>query len=895
MINSKQVRKQFIDFFLSKEHDFVRSSPVVPIDDPTLLFVNAGMNQFKPIFLDQEKPKSTRLVNSQKCIRVSGKHNDLEEVGVDDYHHTFFEMLGNWSFGDYYKEEAIKWAWELLTDVWKIDKQRLWVSIYEDDDEAKDIWLSQTDISPDRILKFGKKENFWEMGETGPCGPCTEIHYFFGDDISSQKSDGVNNSDLYREIWNLVFIQYNRDEKGTLNDLPQKHVDTGMGLERIVGVLNNESSNYQTDLFLPIIKSIEDLSGIKYKTDKIGIPHRVISDHIRMLCFSIADGAIPSNEGRGYVLRRVLRRAARFGRNLGMKKEFLYKLVDSVIDVMGDSYTEIKDKESHIKNVIKAEEESFGKTLDNGIEEFKEIIVMSSQVLHELSDVELINKNPDEYYESIDGKKYEKFIISGKDAFKLYDTYGFPLDLTKLMAKENHMLVDEKGFVECMDQQRIRSRSKSEFKVSDNNIDWNCLDQNLDSIFTGYSEITSNSKIIKFRELVDNKFEIVLDKTPFYAESGGQVGDIGSIKGDDINLNIIDTQKRDGDIVHTGILKKGKIELGKEVVAYVDESRRLKIRSNHTATHLLHESLKQVLGEHVQQSGSLVNDEKLRFDLTHYEKITDSQIIEIENKVNRIIRENHQVSTTIEDFEEARENGAVALFGEKYDEKVRVVDVPGFSKELCGGTHVSRTGDIGIFKIVHESSLSTGVRRIEAITGEEVLNKINDINSIVKESKIILKTTEDQIIQKTLSIINKNKELEKKIKEGVSSINFDDIVSNAYDINNIKIVLHDMKNYDGDLKQLGDRFRNEFKSKGVIILSSTLDDKVNFMCAITDDITKKLNANNIVKKIGKKIDGGGGGKPHIATAGGKNNIEVSDVFDDINKYMKSILMKEKNE
>ena len=852
MVKSNKIRQEFIDFFLSKDHNHVRSSSVVPIDDPTLLFTNAGMNQFKPIFLDKEAPKSNRAVNSQKCIRVSGKHNDLEEVGVDDYHHTFFEMLGNWSFGDYYKEEAIVWAWELLTDVWKIDKNRLWVSVYKDDEETKDLWINKTDIDPSRILKFDKKENFWEMGETGPCGPCTEIHYFFGDDIEKQDPKGVNEDDLYREIWNLVFIQYNRDAEGVLHDLPQKHVDTGMGLERVLGVLNNESSNYQTDLFQTIIKSIEDISGVKYSSDDSGIPHRVIADHIRMLCFSIADGAIPSNEGRGYVLRRVLRRASRFGRNLGMKKEFLYKLVDSVIEVMGDSYSEIKDKKSHIKNVIKAEEDSFGQTLDKGLDVFENI-------LNHLSN-----------------EKDEKLLISGDDAFKLYDTYGFPLDLTKLMAKEKNISVDEKGFLECMSQQKERSRSQSDFKISEDNVDWVSNSDDSTSTFVGYSDAITDTKIIQFRKLSDKNYELILDKTPFYAESGGQIGDIGYIKNDALVIKILDTQKKDGNIVHLGILEEGKITLDQKVSASIDIDRRLKIRSNHTATHLLHESLKQVIGNHVQQSGSLVSDQKLRFDLTHYEKITQDQIQEIENQVNHIIRSNHEISTTIQSFDKAKESGAVALFGEKYDDKVRVVDIPGFSKELCGGTHVSRTGDIGIFKIISESSLSTGIRRIEAITGQEVINRIYDMNSIIEASKINLKTTEDKIIEKTLSLITKNKELEKKIKDGSnSSVNFDSIISKAKILNDVQVILYDMKNYDGDLKQLGDQFRNQCKERGILILSAISDDKINFMCAVTDSILSNINAITVCKELGTKINGGGGGKPHLATAGGKHILKTS--------------------
>ena len=859
MIKSSDIRQQFIDFFISKKHSIKRSSSVVPLDDPTLLFTNAGMNQFKPIFLDQEEPVETRLVNSQKCIRVSGKHNDLEEVGVDDYHHTFFEMLGNWSFGDYYKEEAIQWAWELLTEVWKIDKKRLWVSVYKDDDETKELWIDKTDIDPSRILKCGKKDNFWEMGETGPCGPCTEIHYYFGDDINNQDSKGVNNDDLYREIWNLVFIQYNRDKNGNLNDLPQKHVDTGMGLERIVGVLNNESSNYETDLFQPIIKLIESTSKVKYNTTEKGIPHRVIADHIRMLCFSIADGAMPSNEGRGYVVRRVLRRASRFCRTLGMKNEFLYTLVDLVADIMKDSYVEIKEKKSHIKNVIKSEEESFGQTLDKGLEVFDSII------------------------NNLDEK-----LILGEDAFKLYDTYGFPIDLTRLMAKEKNIFIDEKGFLNCMNKQKERSKSKSDFKVLDNDVEWISEKEIEPSVFIGYSDSNSNSKIQKFRNIEDNKFEIVTDITPFYAESGGQIGDSGYIKNKNLIFKVTDTQKRDQNISHIGILENGEIKLGENVTVDIDKDRRLKIKSNHTATHILHESLKQVLGEHVQQSGSLVTDQKLRFDLTHYEKITDAQIIEIENKINKIIRQNYNVSTTIQDFDEARENGATALFGEKYEDKVRVVDIPNFSMELCGGTHVVRTGDIGAFKIISESSLSTGVRRIEAITGQKVIDRIHFIDSIIKQSKNLLKTNEDQILEKAISLINKNKELEKKIKEGFtlsSSFDLDKLISKANIIHGIKVVLHNIENYDGDLKELGDQFRAKFKDSAIIILSSVANDKINIMCAITDKLTSVIDASEISKQIGKKIDGGGGGKKHIATAGGKNIIKIDVLFKQINDFL----------
>jgi len=588
--------------------------------------------------------------------------------------------------------------------------------------------------------------------------------------------------------------------------------------------------------------------------------------------FSIADGAIPSNEGRGYVLRRVLRRASRFGRNLGMKNEFLYKLVNSVVENMAEVYPELKEKESLIKNVIKAEEDSFGQTLDKGLDVFGEIL------------------------NDLNNKKYEKLIISGSDAFKLYDTYGFPLDLTKLMAKEKNISIDEKGFTECMEKQKERSRAKAEFKILDDNIDWFSIKDKINYSFIGYSDAISKSIIVKYRELTDKKYDIVLDKTPFYAESGGQIGDTGYIYNDLLILKVLDTQKVDNLIVHKCFVEKGRINLDDKVNAKIDIKKRLKIRSNHTATHLLHESLKQVLGNHVQQSGSLVNDNKLRFDLTHYEKITQNQIQEIENKVNEVIRSNYELSTSIQGFDEAKKGGAVALFGEKYDDKVRVVDIPEFSKELCGGTHVSRTGDIGIFKIISESSLSTGIRRIEAITGQAVIKRIHLMNSIINGAKNALKATESDIIEKTKILIAKNKELEKKIKQGnATSIKFDDIISDGRSVIDFSIFLFNMKNYEGDLKAFGDQFRNNYKTKGILILASNLNDKINFMCSVTDDVIPSIDSIQVCKEIGKKINGGGGGKPYLATAGGKKNLKTEDVFDHMFTYVESILMKGKND
>ena len=664
-MNSKEIRKAFIDFFKDKDHKFIRSSPVVPIDDPTLLFTNAGMNQFKSIFLDQKIPEFPRAVNSQKCIRVSGKHNDLEEVGIDTFHHTFFEMLGNWSFGDYYKAEAINWAWELFTEVWGLDKNRLWVTVYHEDNEAFDLWPKVTDISPDRVLKFDKKDNFWEMGETGPCGPCSEIHYFIGDDIKSQSPDKVNSSDQYWELWNLVFIQHNRLSSGKLEDLSAMHVDTGAGFERIVAVMQGKLSNYSTDLFLPIIGKIESITGKSFNDDPV--PFQVISDHIRMLSFDIADGALPSNEGRGYVLRRILRRAARFGRSLDMNQPFIFDLVGTIEKIMGDTFPEIVDKKSHIEKIIKAEETSFNDTLDRGLSHFNKVI------------------------SNMSGKT-----IPGSDAFKLYDTFGFPLDLTQLMAREKGLSIDGDGFKKEMDQQKKRAKSAEKFNTNVSEVSWNELKNIEDSQFKGYETISLSAEIVKYAS-TDDSYLVVLDQTPFYAESGGQIGDTGIIKGSGVDLIVQDVQLDGECYVHhcTGTIGKDI----STVECRVDSEKRQRTRKNHTATHLMHKALRMVLGDHVQQAGSLVHPDYLRFDLTHFEKISKKEIREIENIVNSEILINNKLDISIKAFDEAKKEGAVAMFGEKYGDQVRVITVADFSKELCGGTHVDRTGDIGLFKI----------------------------------------------------------------------------------------------------------------------------------------------------------------------------------------------------
>ena len=859
-MKSQEIRNAFIEFFKNKDHKFVRSSPVIPIDDPTLLFTNAGMNQFKPIFLDQKDPDFLRAVNSQKCIRVSGKHNDLEEVGVDTFHHTFFEMLGNWSFGDYYKEDAIRWAWELFTDVWGLDKNRLWVTVFHEDDEAFKLWPKVTDIDPSKVLKCGKKDNFWEMGETGPCGPCSEIHYFIGDDISKQSAKGVNESDLYWELWNLVFIQNNRLKDGNLENLTAKHVDTGAGFERIVSVLQGTFNNYETDLFKPLIEKTEELTGQSFK--KNHVPFQVIADHIRMLTFSIADGGLPSNDGRGYVLRRILRRAARFGRNLHQTEPFVYNLVDTLGDIMGETFPEIIEKKSHIKKVIKAEESAFSETLDRGLNHFDKLVLsLSSKV------------------------------ISGEEAFRLYDTFGFPLDLTQLISREKGLSVDEKGFNDAMEKQRSRAKSKGKFVAESSKLNWTVLIEGNDSKFTGYNNTKDTAQICRYA-IEGEQILVVLDKTPFYAESGGQVGDNGSIKGEGIELIVNDVKKDSDAFIH---YCSGKIKASKNnnVTCEVNYERRQNIRKNHTATHLMHKALKLVLGDHVQQAGSLVNDDYLRFDLTHFEKITQDQIIEIEKIVNKEILLNNKLDESVKSFNEAKKEGAIAMFGEKYGDEVRVISISDFSKELCGGTHVDRTGDIGLFKIKEEASLASGVRRIVALTGPKAIELIQDQSLLINAIQSQLNCETNLVIDRVKQLVLQKKELEKKIKKQKKAGNAFDvnkIMDQSKTISDIKVVAHmtDANSID-ELKDLGDTLLNSMKS-GVGVLGAE-GDKPMIVVIVSNDLIKMgLNAGSIAKSIGASMGGGGGGKPHLATAGGKDldslKNALSKSFEIIDDFIK---------
>ena len=847
-MNSKEIRKAFIDFFKDKDHKFIRSSPVVPIDDPTLLFTNAGMNQFKSIFLDQKISEFPRAVNSQKCIRVSGKHNDLEEVGIDTFHHTFFEMLGNWSFGDYYKAEAINWAWELFTEVWGLDKNRLWVTVYHEDNEAFDLWPKVTDISPDRVLKFDKKDNFWEMGETGPCGPCSEIHYFIGDDIKSQSPDKVNSSDQYWELWNLVFIQHNRLSNGKLEDLSAMHVDTGAGFERIVAVMQGKLSNYSTDLFLPIIGKIESITGKSFNDDPV--PFQVISDHIRMLSFAIADGALPSNDGRGYVLRRILRRAARFGRSLDMNQPFIFNLVGTVEKIMGDTFPEIVDKKSHIEKIIKAEETSFNDTLDRGLSHFNKVI------------------------SNMSGKT-----ISGSDAFKLYDTFGFPLDLTQLMAREKGLSIDEDGFKKEMDQQKKRAKSAEKFNTNVSEVSWNELKNIEDSQFKGYEAISLSAEIVKYAS-TDDSYLVVLDQTPFYAESGGQIGDTGTIKGSGVDLIVQDVQLDGECYVHhcTGTIGKDI----STVECRVDFEKRQRTRKNHTATHLMHKALKMVLGDHVQQAGSLVHPDYLRFDLTHFEKISKKEIRKIENIVNSEILINNKLDVSIKAFDEAKKEGAVAMFGEKYGDQVRVITVADFSKELCGGTHVDRTGDIGLFKITEETSLASGVRRIVAVTGPKAVEFVQDQVAALDEVKSQLKCNLNSIPDRLGQLIKDNKTLEKELKkQKKSNSSFDTkiLLKEALIIENKTIVIKMTDAEDMDsLKDFGNSLLLKLKN-GIGVLGAVAD-KPMLVVVVTDTLIEAgIKAGDLANQIGSIMGGGGGGRPNLATAGGKDQKSLETAME----------------
>ncbi len=866
-MNSNEVRDGFVKFFEKRGHRFVPSSPVVPYDDPTLLFTNAGMNQFKDVFLGKGKRDYSRAVNYQKCIRVSGKHNDLEEVGHDTYHHTFFEMLGNWSFGDYYKKEAIEWAWELLTGEWKLPKEKLYATIFENDDEALEVWRKVTDIDHSRIFKFGSKDNFWEMGETGPCGPCSEIHMDLGEGLCTKNHEhGVNVDGCARfiEIWNLVFIQYNRNDSGNLDPLPAKHVDTGMGFERVVSVLQGKKSNYDTDVFTPIIYEIEKLTGKKYEGERNRVAMRVIADHVRALTFAIADNANPSNEGRGYVLRRILRRASRYARNLDIREPFIYKLVDALVENMGGAFPEISGARKRVKDVIRSEEENFNQTLDRGLEIFADVAGRVEKA----------------------GKK----IIPGEDVFKLYDTYGFPADLTNLIAQERGLQIDMLGFEKLMARQQDRSReaTKKAFSVNAGDVaQLGDLVTNAKSEFTGYDTTENPAKIVGLKHIGDQRY-LLLDQTPFYAESGGQVDDTGIIVVDESKVPVVDLVKVDDKIVH--VLEgasDGVLQIGKNVVAQVDSKRRLEIMRNHSATHLFHAALRKILGTHVQQAGSLVDPDHLRFDFTHHKKVSVEELRDIEEIVNEKILERIELTHHRNiPYEQARKMGALAFFGDKYGDKVNVVQFGDFSMEFCGGTHVHNTSEIGFFKVMNESSIASGVRRIEAVTGGGVEKVIENLIARAAEKE----KEKDELAERIKSL---EKELSGyRLRSAMTAA---EELLNRPDgnsvVDGVKVVygLVDVET-DEELKQVADHLKDKVGS-GVVVLGNKIQDKAMFVSAVSSDLIseKHLHAGKIVNEIAKKVGGGGGGKPNFATAGGKDAEKIREAISGTAEVIKKFL------
>jgi alanyl-tRNA synthetase len=870
--SSLQVREKFLKFFEKRDHKIYPSSSLIPKDDPTLLFTNAGMNQFKDVILGKKVPEHKRVASSQKCIRVSGKHNDLEEVGKDTYHHTFFEMLGNWSFGDYFKKEAIIWAWEFLTETCKLPKERLWATVFRDDDESEKLWYENTDIKKGRVLRFDEKENFWEMGEIGPCGPCSEVHYDKGEKYKCDRPNcGVNcPCGRFVEVWNLVFMQFNRDENGKMTDLPAKVVDTGMGLERLTAVMQNVDSNYDTDLFVPLIKKIENISGLLYKGSDHGESFRVIADHIRALSFAIADGAIPSNEGQGYVLRKILRRASLHGRFLGLHKSFIYLLSSVLVDMMGKVYPELVAKKEHVALVIKSEEERFEETLDLGLPRYEKV---EERAL-----------------------KTEEKIIPGEDIFKLTDTYGFPLDLIQVLARRKGLSLDLSGYEKLLEEQRKRSRTVVQTITADAVISGKSgaviFGKMEKSEFVGYEKVEEETQVL----VSPNKNMLILNHTPFYAESGGQIGDSGVIYSDNFEFKVEDTKKEGDAIIHIGKVTKGKVEdvLNKKVFAKVDINRRNSIKRNHTATHLLHRALRETLGEHVHQSGSLVAPDRLRFDFTHFKALDQAEIDKVEHLVNQRIWENRQVKSVEIPFDEAKRLGAMALFGEKYGDVVRMIEVEGYSRELCGGTHVNATGEIGLFKIISETGIAAGMRRIEAVTGETAYQLVKKQKEILDELAFILKSTPEDIKDKVESLVRNNKLLQKKIKETTkesAKIQIEELAESSTEVDGIKLIAHkaEVENRD-DLLKLADTIREKLKFT-IGVLAGIIDGKIVLVATVTDDLIKDkgIKAGDVVKEVSKIVGGTGGGKPHLAQGGGKDLEKLDKALNSLPEIVRRIL------
>ncbi len=860
-MKSSELRKLFLDFFAGKGHKIVPSSALVPRNDPTLLFTNAGMVQFKGLFLGEETRDYKRATTSQKCMRAGGKHNDLENVGHTARHHTFFEMLGNFSFGDYFKKDAIAYAWELLTVHLKLPKEKLWVTIYKDDDEAFKLWQDIAKVSPDRIVRLGEKDNFWSMGDTGPCGPCSEILIDQGPEVGCGKSTCAVGCDCdrYLEIWNLVFMQFNRDETGKLTPLPKPSIDTGMGLERLSAVTQGVKSNFETDLFQPIIKQIAALAGVPYHKDaQSDISYQVIADHLRAMTFLISDGVLPSNEGRGYVLRRVIRRASRYGKIIGIEKPFLFKMTGVVIDEMREAYPELVDSREHIAKLVLLEEERFATTLTAG--------------------QALLNETAAKI------KAEKKNIIPGDVLFKLYDTFGFPLDLVNDMARDMDLQLDQEGYQNAMQQQRDKARSawagSGEAKVKP--IYKEVASGLKKPVFTGYDTLQDNGQvqaIIKGDRKVSeaaegDEVEIVLDRTPFYAESGGQVGDTGDLLAEATKFTVEDTTKPFEDmIVHKGKLKKGGLKVGDTVLARVDEAGRGDIARHHTATHLLHATLRYVLGDHVKQSGSLVAPDRFRFDFTHYTGLTERELARVEELINQYIMENHRVETQVMDVDQAVATGAMALFDEKYGDKVRVVSVKDVSKELCGGTHTRASGDIGMFKLLSEVGIAAGVRRIEAVAGRRAYQAFKREEQSLRDVAQLLKTTDLDVAPRVEKLVAQTRGLEKEldqIKHRLQTSQAGDVAGSARDIKGIKVLARRADGMEAkDLRDFGDKLRDKLGS-GVLALGSVKDDKVSLIVMVSKDLTGRFHAGNIIKQLAPILGGTGGGKPDTAQSGGKD-------------------------
>ncbi|MGL4560958.1 MAG: alanine--tRNA ligase [Brevinema sp.] len=868
--SAKQIRQEFFDFFQSKKHTLVPSASLIPDNDQTLLFTNAGMNQFKDIFLGTGSRPFTRAVDTQKVMRVSGKHNDFDDVGRDTYHHTFFEMLGNWSFGDFYKKEAISWAWELLTEKWNLPKERLYVTVHQTDDESLNIWKTETDINHSHILKYGDKENFWEMGSVGPCGPCTEIHIDLTPNLAESIGEKGINADnpLFIELWNLVFIQYNRQEDGSLIDLPAKHVDTGMGFERITAVLQNQESNYNTDLFVPIIDRLSKESGILYEEGVAGTPHRVIADHIRALTFAIGDGIIPSNEGRGYVIRKILRRAVRFGKELGYTKPFLHKLVDIVVEMMGDYFVEIKERCSSIKSVIQSEEESFFRTLNKGFDKIKELIVSA--------------------------KSKNQHQIIGSDVFMLYDSMGFPVDFTEQILKDEDLSFDQEEFNILMQQQKERARAS----WKGDGFNFSVFGNVEKTSFLGHTETQTTSTIlaiVKDNQKVSSVNEgddiaIILDKTPFYGQKGGQIGDSGTIKNNTSVIEIFDTKIFEEKFIHLGKVVRGTFSEGQQIIASIDVDRRKNITRNHSAAHLLFDALRKILGNHIGQAGSWIDEHHLRIDFTHPKALSQKELTQIENIVNQIVLENHQTFIQELGIEEAKKTGAVAAFEDKYGDIVRIVTI-GPSKEFCGGSHVHASGEIGIVNIIGDSSVSAGTRRFEATTGIAAIQRFQEKIMREKEVATLLKCSDTEIIDKLEKLLEDSKNKDKQLKQlqlELSAQLFEDLLAQSKKIKDHHIIVSEL-NHSDNINNISQHFKDRISS-GILVLGAKKEDGSCILSVlVTKNLLSTITASDLIKQIAPIIDGKGGGKPQQATAGGTNGSNITKALDQAQNIIEQLI------